>query len=199
MGLETATYIADLNSSNPTPEDLRRQGDDHLRLIKSVLQNTFPNADAQVLATAAELGYLTGVTSNIQEQLDAKLEEADLDLTDYARLDTTQRWTANQRIKYVNLGSGVTSNVIANLAESDMFVVSVAGTCAISVSNVEIGQNFCLRIGYEVDNPNVTLPTELAFAYGEAPVLTKSAGTFDLIVGKALSSRIVCGFIPDYV
>lgn len=44
MGLEAATYISSLSASNPTASDLQSQGDDHLRLIKSVLQSTFPNA-----------------------------------------------------------------------------------------------------------------------------------------------------------
>lgn len=45
MGLETATYIADLVATNPIgPTDPKSQGDDHLRLLKSVLQNTFPGA-----------------------------------------------------------------------------------------------------------------------------------------------------------
>lgn len=44
MGLETATYVSDLAPSNPATGDLRAQGDDHLRLLKSVLQATFPNA-----------------------------------------------------------------------------------------------------------------------------------------------------------
>lgn len=43
MGLESATYINDLNTSNPTGSDLRSEGDDHLRLIKKTLKNTFPN------------------------------------------------------------------------------------------------------------------------------------------------------------
>jgi hypothetical protein len=43
MGLETGTYISDLVSANPPGSDQRKQGDDHLRLIKSVLQNTFPS------------------------------------------------------------------------------------------------------------------------------------------------------------
>lgn len=45
MGLEVATYIASLNTSNPVTSDVTSQGDDHLRLLKSVLQGTFPNAD----------------------------------------------------------------------------------------------------------------------------------------------------------
>lgn len=44
MGIETATYIADLQAANPGSSDLRSQGDDHLRLLKAVLQATFPGA-----------------------------------------------------------------------------------------------------------------------------------------------------------
>jgi hypothetical protein len=45
MGLETGTYISDLVTTNPVgASDVKGQGDDHLRLIKSVLKATFPNA-----------------------------------------------------------------------------------------------------------------------------------------------------------
>lgn len=44
MSLEAASYISELSASNPTSSDLQSQGDDHLRMIKSVLQTTFPNA-----------------------------------------------------------------------------------------------------------------------------------------------------------
>lgn len=44
MGLETGTWVSDLVASNPPGTDKKNQGDDHLRLLKSVLQNTFPNA-----------------------------------------------------------------------------------------------------------------------------------------------------------
>lgn len=39
MPLETGDTIADLNASWPTGGDLKSQGDDHLRLIKTVLKN----------------------------------------------------------------------------------------------------------------------------------------------------------------
>ena len=55
MALETASYIAQLNSANPTSTDTVSQADDHLRLIKSVLKNTFPNLDQPVTATPANL------------------------------------------------------------------------------------------------------------------------------------------------
>lgn len=44
MGLETGTYVSDLTPTNPISTDKKGQGDDHLRLIKAVLQATFPNA-----------------------------------------------------------------------------------------------------------------------------------------------------------
>jgi microcystin-dependent protein len=44
MTVETATYIADLQPTNPPGTDPKSQGDDHIRLIKQVLQNTFTGA-----------------------------------------------------------------------------------------------------------------------------------------------------------
>jgi len=61
MGLETATYISQLTSTNPTASDPVSQGDDHLRLIKSVLQSQFTTLGAAaVTTTAAELNLLDG-------------------------------------------------------------------------------------------------------------------------------------------
>lgn len=45
MGLETAVYTKDLNINNPTSTDSVTQGDDHLRLIKKVIVNSFPDID----------------------------------------------------------------------------------------------------------------------------------------------------------
>lgn len=44
MPLETGTYVTDLVTSNPLGSDDVSKGDDHLRLIKQVLQNTLPDA-----------------------------------------------------------------------------------------------------------------------------------------------------------
>jgi hypothetical protein len=77
MGLETASYIDQLNASNPLAVDPKSQGDDHLRLIKTVLKTQFPylgeaavnttatqiNVLTEITASAAEINKLTGVTS----------------------------------------------------------------------------------------------------------------------------------------
>jgi hypothetical protein len=63
MGLESATFIDGLNASNPIhATDPVSQGDDHVRLIKSTLLNTFPNISAAVSVTATEVNLLDGAT-----------------------------------------------------------------------------------------------------------------------------------------
>lgn len=55
MGLESGSYIDDLNSANPLSNDNVSQGDDHLRLIKSLLKATFPGADKEFYFPRAEV------------------------------------------------------------------------------------------------------------------------------------------------
>lgn len=72
MALETATYINQLVATNPPGTDPKSAGDDHLRLLKSVLQNTFTALTGAVTVTQTELNRLTGVTSDVQTQLNDK-------------------------------------------------------------------------------------------------------------------------------
>lgn len=54
MPLETASYVAGLVSTNPTPTDPKSFGDDHLRLIKATLQNSFAGFPGMVIVTGSE-------------------------------------------------------------------------------------------------------------------------------------------------
>jgi|SRR5213595_535298 len=47
MSLESGSFINDLTTTNPTATDPVGQGDDHLRLIKSCVQNTLPQMGTQ--------------------------------------------------------------------------------------------------------------------------------------------------------
>lgn len=55
MAIESASFISDLNTSNPPGSDPVGQADDHIRLLKSVLKSTFPNLTGQVTATHTQL------------------------------------------------------------------------------------------------------------------------------------------------
>ena len=49
MGLETGSFISDLVSSNPVgATDVKAQGDDHIRLIKTVVKATLPQGDRAI-------------------------------------------------------------------------------------------------------------------------------------------------------
>ena len=60
MSLESATTINQLVITNPQGTDDRSQGDDHIRLIKSTLQNTFPGITGPVTVTQAQLNAVAG-------------------------------------------------------------------------------------------------------------------------------------------
>jgi hypothetical protein len=61
MPLETATYVANLDATNPTSTDPKSQGDDHLRMLKYVLQNSFAGFPGMVIVTGMEA---QGATAN---------------------------------------------------------------------------------------------------------------------------------------
>lgn len=61
MALETGTYISDLVSTNPVGTDTLDKADDHLRLIKSTLQATFPSITGAVTASHADLNAIDGM------------------------------------------------------------------------------------------------------------------------------------------
>ncbi len=66
MALETGNYINNLVPANPPAGDPVSQGDDHLRLIKKVVQQSFPSVDQAVnaihtKATAPATGLAEGL------------------------------------------------------------------------------------------------------------------------------------------
>jgi len=75
MGIESGTTIEDLQVSWPTKDDYVLDGDNHIRLIKSVLQSQFPGVGgggfaSVITATEDEINSLSGANSNIQQQID---------------------------------------------------------------------------------------------------------------------------------
>lgn len=75
MPIESGSSIADLDNLWPLGGDSIFEGDNHIRLIKSVLKAQFPGSggngfSAPITATEAELNRLTGITSNVQDQID---------------------------------------------------------------------------------------------------------------------------------
>jgi hypothetical protein len=60
MTVESVTYIDDLNASYPAGTDVKSEGDNHIRNIKTALKNTFSAVAGEVTADHAELSLLEG-------------------------------------------------------------------------------------------------------------------------------------------
>lgn len=66
MGFEVATFISELVATNPTGADDYATADDHLRLVKAVLQAQFPNFTAAAVNTnVADLNTIVGIGGGI--------------------------------------------------------------------------------------------------------------------------------------
>lgn len=60
MTVESATYIGDLDDSKPAGTDQKSEGDDHIRLIKSTLQQTLGNPDQAAYTLRSIQTYTSG-------------------------------------------------------------------------------------------------------------------------------------------
>jgi microcystin-dependent protein len=70
LPLETATFLHDLVVSNPAHTDGLSQADSHMRLIKSTLQNTFPNfTDVALQSTQAQIDLATAQAAGTASQV----------------------------------------------------------------------------------------------------------------------------------
>lgn len=65
MTVESATYIDTLDPTLPLAGDPKSEGDNHLRLIKQVLKNTFPNVNGAIQATDENLDALRGLSGRL--------------------------------------------------------------------------------------------------------------------------------------
>ena len=60
MAVESATWVTQLVSTNPVVGDPVGQGDDHLRMLKTVLKNSFPST-----STTAIMPNMSGQTGKV--------------------------------------------------------------------------------------------------------------------------------------
>lgn len=130
MAVETATYINGLDSAKPAATDLKAEGDDHLRLIKSTLKATFPNVTGEVTPTHTELNYVDGVTSAIQTQLDAKAALASPALTGTPTAPTASVGTSTTQVA----STAFVQAAIANVNAQTTVTLSVDSSASIAAT-----------------------------------------------------------------
>jgi len=151
MGLETGTYIDSLNTSNPGATDSVAQGDDHIRLVKSTIKNTFPNVTGAMTATHTELNLLDGCTANTTE----------LNYVDIATLGTVEASkavTADSNKDITGIRNLTVTGTITNSSIISLSDVYPVGSIYINASD---GTNPGTLLGFG---------TWVAFGAGRVPV-----------------------------
>tara|TARA_R100001198_G_scaffold40282_1_gene22006 strand:+ start:3921 stop:4436 length:516 start_codon:yes stop_codon:yes gene_type:complete len=123
MTVETASYISQLNTSYPAVGDAVGEGDDHLRLIKAVLQTQFPNLTAAAVnSNVTELNLLDGVTALVT-------------------LAADQSWSGSQR----GTPSTVTDGTL-DLDTANNFHYTPGGADTLDFTNEETGQSGFIKV-----------------------------------------------------
>ena len=177
MALETGTYISDLTVTNPTATDPRSEGDDHIRLLKTTIKNTFPNVNAAVTPTDEELNFVDGVTSALQGQLDAKASLAG------ANTFTGQQTFAEVKDTVYTITDGAAFEI--DPANGSVQIVTLGASRTPAATNFEAGQTVLLGIddgtAYAITWTTVAPVWVKAGGTAAAPTLAASGYTWILL------------------
>lgn len=188
LPLESATYISDLVTSNPAASDGMNNADDHMRMIKAAVKNTFPQITGAVTATHTDLNnaaaFLAGTVS-------AKVPLGTVALPSYAfvgDLDTGM-WSPGANQLSWSVGGVLALNIAAD--KTATFAGSVA---ALSLS----GPGMC-PIGAVLIWPSDTLPpaSEGVFAWCNGATYSKTTyATCFARIGGSTSETMFA--VPNY-
>lgn len=141
MALETGTFISDLVATNPVGSDPLAFADDHLRLIKATVKNTFPNVTGAVTKTQAQIndgleksgGTMTGPlvlagapTASLQAATKAYVDSVDSALT-------TTVGTKADKATAITAGAGLTGG--GDLSTSRSLAIADAGVTTAKIAD----------------------------------------------------------------
>lgn len=190
MALESATTINQLNPLNPVATDGLNQADSHFRLIKSTIQNTFPNITGAITATQNELNLLDGLTSTTGEL--NKLDGFTGTVTDlnYAK-DLRATGVTSTEYDYLD---GVTSNLQTQL-DSKQPTITGAATTILS-SNLTANRALYAASDGKIYASAIT-STELGYLDGVSSGIQTQLNTLSSSVSSLNSS--VSGLNTDLV
>ena len=178
MPVEAATYVADLQPVNPPSTDPRSQGDDHLRLIKQVLQNTFGGASRawQVPGTLAITGSTTLAKANGESMIYCSTASGAVTVT----LPTLVAGDAGWKVRICKTSSDanpmfiapatgtLSSGGLTGLAKARRCIPGVQITAIWDGSNWFVTRAGALPIGSMIDYSGATLPPGFEWPRGTA-------------------------------
>lgn len=183
MSIESATYISQLNASNPTSSDYIGEGDNHIRLIKAVLKNTFPNATGPFSGGFVPTGGILmwhGLISTIPSGWGL------CNGNTYAKVDGSGNITTpNLMDKFIMSRGPVFNELTTGGAFSFTPTITVNST-ALTTANLPSHSHTITDPGH---NHSASQPPH-------THDLGPSVGTYGLTAGGTLALAVTGGFIP---
>jgi hypothetical protein len=190
MGLETGTYIDSLVTTNPASTDGLAQADDHIRLIKSTLKNTFPNLTGVVTVTQADLNNTTSIPSTLTDLgiTDGNASGQVLTTDGSGNFSFTSLPAATPDTNYYVTGGSVSGTTLT-LNRQGLGSVSISGLPAAVTNNNQLING----AGYITSQ--YTPPTSVG-AVGTYAFLVRNSNTASITEGQSISgSSLVYGSV----
>ena len=191
MALETGSYIDSLVATNPTATDALAQADDHLRLIKSTIKNTFPSITGAVNTTQAELDILDGDTSATSTTLvdaDRMVVNDNGTMVQVAMTDLQTYVDANMTLRAdVVTTSSIADDAVvtAHITDSNVTTAKIADSSVTSakiadgaISGSKFADGVALSSGMVMPFAGATAPTGWLLCYGQAVSRTTYADLY---------------------
>jgi len=179
MGVETATYISQLSATNPLGTDPISEGDNQIRLVKSVLQSQFTTLGAAaVTTTAAEVNVLDAVTAGTAAASKAVVLDAN---------------AAVNAVKTAALHIGVSGSetaVSATGTELNYNDITTLGTVQTSKTVTADASGVVNHADYVVQRPNFKDYAETHNAIGDTG---GGSDNIDISAGNVVSATVSTG------
>lgn len=196
-GLETGTYISDLVATNPLSSDLASTSDDHLRLIKGTLKNTFPNISGAVTSTHTELNLLDGLSGTVWTSgNDGAGSGLDADTLDSLSSAAFARLSASN--VFTNIGSGQSSAIVAASDDPHIALYDSNGTANRRLVYARIASDrFLLYNANDADSAATIFFDVTLGANGGTPSLINLQATEVQVNGAKVPRTVFATFSGD--
>lgn len=180
MGLETATYIDDLDTANPTASDDVSQGDDHIRLTKAVLQNQFTSlGQAAVTVTAAQLNQISDLLTQVPTWI-AKQSAAAASTVDFTSIPS---WASRITIFFDDISPTAGNDHLVQIGDASAWVTtgyaSESNRIGSSGNPVTSTSGFVIGVATGSQDINGTMVLERSEASGNEWISTHNFGRND--------------------
>lgn len=202
MTVEAATYINDLQPVNPPSTDPVSQGDDHLRLIKQVLQNTIIGASRQWQIPSAVAISTTGPITKANGESTIYVSTAGGAVT--LTLPALVALDAGWKVRFVKTSSDVNpmfivppsgtinSGGIAGLSKARRCIPGVACEAIWDGTNWFVTRALALPIGSMIDCWTSGTTPPAGYEWPNGQTLASAATNY-----PEYNNRMGSGFTPD--